>query len=439
MNKAFYTTLVVTLVTLASCKSDEAKVEKETLQVETETISRTTDYSSQSYVGVVEAEASSLVSFTGTGAIVEMAVREGQHVRKGQLIARLDETQARNLLNQAQYGHEQARKTEEQSMTATEQAQYTQEQAKYVREQSSVGQQQAQNALALAKATLDEALDAQARMKVLHDNNSLPEMKWVEVQTKVQQAQASYNTALKNCETASITTKQSDVSYKQTEVGTRQAQNVNAQSQVATKQAGVNVDIARKNLQDCAIYAPCDGVVVTKYLNVGEVALPSQPIVKIMTNNNVKVTVSVPEKDMAGITDGMRTIVRCAALEGEEWVSTSLVKDLSGDPLTHTYKVKVNVPSAGSKLLPGMVCNVLFSSEDATPEITVPIRAVQQKMDGSNFVWVAKDGKAHRQEVAIGKTIGNRIIITSGLTEGTKVITEGYQKVDEGGAIILSK
>ena len=58
---------------------------------------------------------------------------------------------------------------------------------------------------------------------------------------------------------------------------------------------------------------------------------------------------------------------------------------------------------------------------------------MQKRADGTLFVWtVDKDSTAHRTAVTIGATVGNRVEILSGLTEGQRVVTEGYQKLSEG-------
>ena len=391
-NKTLIASLMAGAIMLTGCKGTETKPTKDPLQVVTETVEMSTDYDSDDYVGVVEAESSSMVSFTGTGLIVDMLVKEGQRVRKGQLIARLDTEQAQHMLSQARYGREQA-------ANASAQARQSEEQAR-------LAQQQAANSVAMAKAQLDQAKDAQERMRQLYEANSLPEMKWVEVKSKVEQAQASYDIALKSQEQAAVTLRQSQTGYDQT--------------QTAQGQAGVTEKMAEKNLKDCSVYAPCDGVVTNRYLNRGEVALPSQPIVKIITSRDVKVCISVPEADIAKLQDGDRMTVRCAALEGEEWVSQTIVKDMQGDVTTHTYKVNIQVRDAGDKLLPGMVCNVKHAKGESEARITVPIKAVQQRADHTLFVWVAEGGKAHRRTITIAQTVGNRAIVTSGLKPGDR-------------------
>ncbi len=90
----------------------------------------------RTYSGTVEEESGSAVSFSAAGTIRSLSVAEGQSVKKGQLIGVLDDASLRNAYD-------------------------------------------------IAKATLDQARDAYERMKLLHDSNSLPEIKYVDVQSKL--------------------------------------------------------------------------------------------------------------------------------------------------------------------------------------------------------------------------------------------------------------
>ena len=66
-------------------------------------------------------------------------------------------------------------------------------------------------------------------------------------------------------------------------------------------------------------------------------------------------------------------------------------------------------------------------------KIFLPVTAVQKRADGSLFVWtVVNDSTAHRTSVTTGETQGNRIVISSGIENGQRVVTEGYQKLSEG-------
>lgn len=333
--------ICLSLLLLTSCgkKDENATAGNEPLAVKTEKAVATSDYASTPYVGVVEQMSTTMVSFNGMGVLKQVNAREGQSVKKGQLLATIDDSQSRN-------------------------------------------------ALTAAKAALEQALDAESRMKQLHDKGSLPDMKWIEVESQVQQARATYA-------------------------------------------------MCQKSLADCAVYAPCSGVVGDKIMGVGETALPAEPVLTILDISSVKVKVSIPEKEIARISAGTQTSITVDALGGETFSGGQIEKGVSGDVTTHTYNIFIHLPNADHRLLPGMVANVRFTGADMQPQhaITLPVRAVQQSADGKQFVWVVKDKKAHRQNVSLGETSGNRIAITDGLSEGMDVVVEGYQKLSEGSAV----
>ena len=331
--------ILVAVLALVACGKKNVEREESTIGVVVEKVAASENLAQMPYVGVVEEESSTSVSFTGMAMLKSMTVSEGQPVKKGQLLAVIDETQARNTL-------------------------------------------------ATTKAALDQAKDAYERMKLLHDNQSLPDMKWVEVESKVAQAQSAY-------------------------------------------------DMAKKNLEDCRIYAPVSGVVGTKIMGVGETVLPTEPVLTILSIDNVKVRVSIPEREIATINSGTATTITVDALQGETFRGGRIEKGVSADPLTHTYDIRILVPNPGRKLLPGMVArvemrNVGSEKMSTGGRISLPVKAVQQSTDKSLFVWTVQQGKAHRTTVSVGQVTGNRIIVDSGLQEGDQVIVEGYQKVGEG-------
>ena len=219
-------------------------------------------------------------------------------------------------------------------------------------------------------------------MKKLHEAESLPEMKWVEVESKVKQAQAS-------------------------------------------------LDMCVKNLEECSIYAPCSGVVGSKIMGVGETVLPSEPVLTILSIDRVKVRVSVPEKEIAAITPKTASRVTVDALPGQVFLGNEIEKGVSADAMTHSYDIRIRLDNPGHQLLPGMVAKVTLQSPEEQPRLSLPVKAVQQGSDGRLFVWVVDNGKAQRRIVTVGNTIGNRILVDNGLQEGEQVIVEGYQKVSD--------
>lgn len=312
------------------------------IRVKTEVVSPTTGEEAQTYVGIIEESEATAVSFTSMGVVKRLLVDEGQAVGKGQLIAEMDDTQARNVLSGAE-------------------------------------------------AQMAQANDALQRYGMLHENGSLPEVQWVEIQSKVAQAKAQ-------------------------------------------------LEVAKKNLADCRLVAPVGGIIGKKQVRVGETALPSQAVVSILNINKVKVKVAIPEAEISGISTNTPSYIKVDAIN-RQFNGGTIEKGVEADALTHTYDIRINVTNTGHQLLPGMVASVTFTSasEQASEvnQLTVPVTSVQKKASGKLFVWTV-DGNngAHRTDVTIGTTMGNRIVITSGVCVGQCVVTEGYHKLSEGTKVI---
>ena len=331
---------LLAVVAVCSCSEKKEAGTKAPIRVSTLTVSPEVTSNAQTYVGIVEESEGTAVSFTGMGVVRRVLVSEGQAVGRGQLIAEMDDTQARNLLSGAE-------------------------------------------------AQMAQANDALQRYGMLHDNGSLPEAQWVEIQSKVAQAKSQ-------------------------------------------------LEVARKNLADCRLTAPVGGIVGQKMVKAGETALPSQAVVTILDISSVKVKVAVPEAEVNGIGTNTKTDITVDAI-GRQTVGGRIEKGVTADPLTHTYDVRIAVANPDRRLLPGMVASVAFrgDSTTGTGRISLPVTAVQRSADGSLFVWtVGKDSTAHRAKVVTGSTSGNDIAITDGLSSGQRVITEGYQKLSEGSRVV---
>ena len=329
--------MLLAVVVVSSCGEKE-HVEKAATRVKTEVAALATGESGRSYVGIVEERESTAVSFTGMGVVSRVLVSEGQRVAKGDLIAEMDNTQARNLL-------------------------------------------------AAAEAQKAQADDAFARYRMLHDNGSLPEVQWVEIQSKVAQAESQ-------------------------------------------------LEVAKKNMQDCRLLAPVGGIVGKKMVKAGETALPSQAVVTIYDIVEVKVRVSIPETEIGAIGNRTASTVRVDAV-GREYHGGIVEKGVVADALTHTYDVRIRVANDDQNLLPGMVADVTFASGNGGETVLLPIEALQRRSDGSLFVWtVGGDSTAHRTAVRIGRMNGNRVAVTDGITAGVRVVVEGYQKLSEGTKVV---
>lgn len=291
------------------------------------------------YVGTIEESSHSALSFGSGGRVTSVLVKEGQKVRKGQLLATIDNT------------------------TAT-------------------------NAHSAAQATLTRAQDGYDRAKLVYDKGSLPEVKWVEIQTQLAQAQSM-------------------------------------------------AEIAKRNLGDCYLYAPDNGTIADLNLEVGSTVAVYQPVMRLLNLRELFAKVSIPEGDMAKVMVGSQVRVAVSALEGLELEGVVAERSVSADPLSHSYMVRVRLNQQHKELLPGMVCRVGIGRHEASNGFMLPNRAVQLGNDGHRYVWVVNDSVARAAEVAIGDLTDQGVFITEGLREGDKVIVDGALKVSNGTPVIF--
>jgi RND family efflux transporter MFP subunit len=327
---------------LFACDNNKAKQSegKKVIPVKVMRVSSSTASIERNYVGTVEESTAISLSFSMPGTVEEVFVSEGQKVSKGQLLATLN--------------------------TAT-----------------------AQNSLDVATAQLNRAQDAYNRMVKLYDNGSLPEIKFVEVESGLQQAK----------------------------------------SQVA---------IARKNVDDCKLFAPRNGVIASRSVESGVNTMPNMTAFKLVTIEKVFVKISVPENEIGSTSEGQTAKVSIPALDNEIFTGKVELKGVTANPVSHTYEVKIGIANPQSQLMPGMVCKVSLEQDGQEATVVVPNRAVQTSHDDSRFVWIVIGDKAQRRFVEIGDLSDFGVEVKSGLSENEQVIVEGYQKISEGMKISIT-
>ncbi len=336
MRKITILALSAVALILSACnpKDNATKINDKTIYVKTISVGNGDATTAENYIGVVEEDVSASVSFPVNGNVQRITIEEGQEVKKGALLAELD---ADNL----------------------------------------------QSTYDAAKAMLDQAEDGMARLQKLYDRNSIPEIKYIEMQTNLEKARAAEA-------------------------------------------------IAKTNLKNSRLTAPFDGVVGDVLAEVGENVLPNQAVLTLMQIGVVKVKVTVPEKEINTFEAGQQVTVNVSAVGDKTYSGEVSKKGVVADRISHSYPVRITVENPDNVLLPGMIANVCRQSERSQSVLVVPNQCVMTDGNGQHFVWKVVDGKAQKQTVTIGQQKTNGVAITEGLNAGDNVVTEGYQKLLNG-------
>ena len=103
---------------------------------------------------------------------------------------------------------------------------------------------------------------------------------------------------------------------------------------------------------------------------------------------------------------------------------------------TGTIKVRIQFPNEDDVLKDGMSCVLNVLNSASGNRVQIPYKAITEQM-GEFFVFVSQDTIAKQHKVKIGPRIGSDVVILSGIEAGDKVVTEGFQRLKDGGKITL--
>lgn len=249
------------------------------------------------------------------------------------------------------------------------------------------------NALEIATAKEKQAQDAYNRLSEVYKNGSLPEIKMIEIETALQQAHSL-------------------------------------------------ASIARKNLNDCNLVSPANGIIGKRMIEPGANVAPGVAVISLVNIEKVYIKIPVPEYEINRLKTGQKAVVKVSALDNAGFEGVIERKGVIANPFSHTYEVKIAVRNPDYSMRPGMVCYVTIEDNDSRKAIQIPQQAVQNDPEGRRFVFVVDtiNNKALRRDVTTGSLISMGLIeIKDGLHQGERVITDGYQKISNNSSVIYNR
>ncbi|HEY9045475.1 MAG TPA: efflux RND transporter periplasmic adaptor subunit [Ohtaekwangia sp.] len=183
------------------------------------------------------------------------------------------------------------------------------------------------------------------------------------------------------------------------------------------------------------IKAPISGTVDQVDIKIGENIAPGQPAVRVVNTSDLKLVSSVSEAYVTNIRKGNKAVVHIPELK-EDITAVVTFVGKTIDPLSRTFPVEVKLPS-NADLRPNMtgILKVIFHTEPST--LVVPVNVVQE-VNKEKIVFVAvTEGKqtVARKKVVTVEGVYDNLAQVKGLETGDKVITFGYQGLNDGQVI----
>lgn len=320
-------------------------------------------------------------------------VERGSRVRKGQLLAVLENTDLEAQALDARGAYEEAQAAYELAVKAT----------------LPETVEQAQADLSAAEALLRAQEKLYESRKELYDQGALPRKELDQAAVERARARAQYNVAKRRLASVQNVARTQDVKAAAGRLASAEGKYRDAEAQLGFTE----------------IRSPLDGVVTDRQLYVGEVSQPGRPLLTVMDTSRIVARLHLSPDQAAKLKPGNAATV--ATLEpAAEGAGKVLLVNSATDVNGTTVEVWVEAPNPKGQFRPGTTAQVRIVARTVKDAVVIPAVAVQTTEGKKPFVLVAgEDGRAHERLLTLGIREGNHVQVLSGLHAGETVITTG--------------
>jgi multidrug efflux pump subunit AcrA (membrane-fusion protein) len=324
--------------------------------------------------GTVRSATTSVLSAQISGTVLEVRVKAGDRVRRGQLLAVLDDRSPRAQLGAAEAGVAEA----------------------------SQGLAEVDQALQAAAADRQFAEATYRRYQGLLEKNSVSRQEF-------DGAEARYKAALAN---------------------ERAAQAKKKQIEARSQQARAQQESAQTQFSYSRVISPIDGVVTAKSVDAGTVVMPGTPLLTVEDTARYRLEASLSERYLPKVSVGIPVSVRTehATLDGRVVEIVPLA-----DVASRSFLVKVELPR-DTDCRSGEYGTASFAVGEEK-RLTVPRAAVIERGELEGLFVVGAQGSVEFRLVKTGKPLGERVEIVSGLAENERVATTQLDKLRDGARV----
>ncbi len=326
--------------------------------------------------GTLAAEEQVVLGMKVAGRLAEITVDLGTRVRQGDVVARLDPTDFRLRVQQAEAALQQARARLGLPVDGTSN-QVDPEKTPLVRQ---------------ARAMLEEALLTRDRRIKLWEQAFIARADLDSAEAAAKVAESRYHDAVE-------------------EVGNRQG---------ILAERRTELELARQQLVDTVLRAPIAGAMNARQAAVGEFLNAGAPVATLVRINPLRLRLAVPEREAATIREGQRVRL---SLESDPTVYEGRVARLSPaiSEQNRSLLIEAEIPNEHGRLRPGAFARGEIVVQPDRRLVTVPADALVT-FAGVEKVLVVEAGRAVEKRVTAGRRTGDRVEILSGLTAGQPVI-----------------
>ena len=220
--------------------------------------------------------------------------------------------------------------------------------------------------------------------------------------------------------------------WEQDEVGSEIAY---LEARYAAEQTGASLAALEERLARTVIRAPFGGVLEDRFVDIGAMVSPGEPVARLVDLDPVKVFAGVPERYATDVAVGASAVMTFDALGEGVYQAPILYVGSTVDPQNRTFPIEVELPNPNGAIKPQMVANMGVTRREVESAVVVPQDALVRVEDGYILYIVVGglDGQvAEARAVELGPTRRNLVVIEKGVTGGEQLVVVGQRSLAHG-------
>ena len=200
--------------------------------------------------------------------------------------------------------------------------------------------------------------------------------------------------------------------------------------------AKASLKIAERDLRETTIRSPINGNLAERLVDVGTTVNPQTKVASVVDTSKIRIRIGISEKEIHKIRKGQDVTVSLDAFPREEYQGAVFTAGMKANETSLTFPVEIVLSNNREPLLkPGMVARIKIQTGKHNRVVSIPQDVILTEGDTS-FVFVERDGLAHKVIIVPTRTIDARTIVQEGLSPGDLLITVGAQTISDGEKVV---
>ena len=341
-----------------------------------------------------------------TGKVKEIFADEGSPVKRGGILLKVDDEKAQLVVEKARsiLGEEKAALNKLIAGTRTERV------------------EQIKANLDQARTSLEKIASTYNKQKESYESGSIDKGTFYKIESR-------YETAKKKVLTA-------EDAYRIAVNGPAKEDIDIAKAKV--ERAMVNLRVVEKNLKDTRVYSPITGIVINRMVSLGEHVKNSTKLFKIVQNDPLKLSFSIPEVFASEVKVGQTLIATVNAFPGERFAGKVYFVSPESDPSTQSIKVKAKIGNKNNKLKQGFSADIQLTASTKKDAMVLPEEAVVS-VDNKPSIFIVRDKRAILDHIRVGRRLDGKVeVLSNRLKKDDMVVTKGHKNlVDKANVRII--